>query len=94
MDKDELKKRRKEAYQKAKAKRDADPRYQALKEEQKRRRKQQYRDLKEREKQKKIAEKLEREKKRDDEIAEEFNLSEQLERAKDFKFKLTLINSN
>lgn len=33
--KEELKKMRKEAYQKAKAKRDADPAYQALKEKQK-----------------------------------------------------------
>ncbi len=43
MDKEELRQKRKDAYQKAKAKRDADPKYQALKEKVKEARKAKYR---------------------------------------------------
>lgn len=43
MDKEQLRQKRKEAYQNAKAKRDADPRYQALKEKVKQERKAKYR---------------------------------------------------
>ncbi|MCA9508572.1 MAG: hypothetical protein KC505_09140 [Myxococcales bacterium] len=62
--KEELRQKRKEAYQKAKAKRDADPQFQALKEKMKEARKEKYRahrdkikKAKEEEKQKKRAEK-------------------------------------
>jgi hypothetical protein len=61
---EELRQKRKEAYQKAKAKRDEDPKYQALKEKYKRERKAQYRVVRDREravkqlaKQKRITEK-------------------------------------
>lgn len=50
MDKEELRKRRKEAYQNAKAKRDADPRYQAIKEKANAERKAKYREIKEQQK--------------------------------------------
>lgn len=50
MDKDELHQRRKEAYQQAKAKRDADPRYQALKEKANADRRKQYRAFKDQQK--------------------------------------------
>jgi hypothetical protein len=43
LSKEDLRQKRKEAYQKAKARRDADPRYQALKEKVKQERKDKYR---------------------------------------------------
>ncbi len=51
---------KKEAYQKAKAKRDADPRYQEFKERAKEQRKVQYRAIKERQKQEKLEAKQKR----------------------------------
>lgn len=60
MDKDELRQRRKEAYQQAKAKRDADPRYQALKEKANADRRAQYRTFKEQQKKAKREEKEKR----------------------------------
>lgn len=48
--KEELRQKRKEAYQKAKAKRDADPKYQAMKEQAKQARKDQYRAFRDRRK--------------------------------------------
>ena len=61
MDKEELRKKRKEAYQKAKAKRDADPKYQALKERMNEARRAKYRAFQE---QKKKAKEDERKRKR------------------------------
>jgi redox-sensitive bicupin YhaK (pirin superfamily) len=52
--KEELRQKRKEAYQRAKAKRDADPRYQALKEKIKQDRKNKYRVFKGQQKQAKL----------------------------------------
>lgn len=52
--KEELRQKRKEAYQKAKAKRDADPRYQALKEKVKQDRKDKYRAFQDQQKQAKL----------------------------------------
>jgi hypothetical protein len=52
--KENLRQKRKEAYQKAKAKRDADPRYQALKEKAKAERREKYRAFKEWQKQAKL----------------------------------------
>ena len=58
MTKEELKKRRKEVYQKAKARRDADPEYIALKEKQKESRQAQYQAIKAKRKQAKEEEQL------------------------------------
>ena len=53
LSKEELRQKRKEAYQKAKAKRDADPKYQALKEQVKAKRKAKYQAFKVEQKSKK-----------------------------------------
>lgn len=58
--KDELSQKRKEAYQKAKAKRDTDPRYQALKEKLKQDRKATYRAFKDKQKKAKLEAKQKR----------------------------------
>ena len=58
--KEELRQRRKEAYQKAKAKRDADPRYQAMKEKAKLDRRAAYQKFKEQQKSAKLEEKQKR----------------------------------
>ena len=54
MDKEQLRKWRQEAYQKAKARREADPRYQELKERAKEQRRAQYRAYKDAKMQKKL----------------------------------------
>jgi hypothetical protein len=54
LSKEELRQKRKEAYQKAKAKRDADPRYQALKEKVKQDRKEKYREFQDQQKKEKL----------------------------------------
>lgn len=58
--KDELRQKRKEAYQKAKAKRDADPRYQLMKEKVKEQRKAKYRAFKDQQKKEKLEAKQKR----------------------------------
>lgn len=58
--KEELRRRRKDAYQKAKALRDSDPHYQALKEQQKQERRAAYRALKEQRDHEKLRAKRER----------------------------------
>lgn len=68
MDKESLRKARKEAYQKAKAMRDADPKYQAIKEKAKADRRAQYKEFKEQQKQKKILDKQKRSAERDKEL--------------------------
>jgi hypothetical protein len=60
MTKEEIRQKRKEAYQQAKAKRDADPRYQALKEKVKEERKAKYRVFKDQQKKEKLAAKQKR----------------------------------
>lgn len=60
MTKEEQQKKRKEAYKRAKAKRDADPRYQALKEKIKQERKAKYQTIKEQMKQEKLLAKQKR----------------------------------
>lgn len=57
MNKEEISKKRKEAYEKAKRKRDADPRYQEMKEKFKQKRRDEYRAAKEKQKNKKLEEK-------------------------------------
>jgi hypothetical protein len=54
LNKEELRLRRKKAYQEAKAKRDADPKYQALKEKLKQDRKAKYRAIKDQMKKEKL----------------------------------------
>jgi hypothetical protein len=58
--KEELRQKRKEAYQRAKTKRDADPRYQALKEKAKAERRAKYRAFKDAQKQARLLAKQER----------------------------------
>lgn len=58
--KEELRQKRKEAYQKAKEKRDADPHYQALREKAKTARREAYRAFKEQQKNIKLEEKRKR----------------------------------
>lgn len=58
MDKEQLRQKRKEAYQQAKAKRDADPRYQALKEKIKQERRAKYQAMREKNKNEKRKAKL------------------------------------
>jgi type III secretory pathway component EscR len=60
MTKEELRQKRKEAYQQAKAKRDADPRYQQLLEKVKEKRKAKYRAFKDQQKKEKIEAKQKR----------------------------------
>jgi hypothetical protein len=60
MTKEELRQKRKEAYQQAKAKRNADPRYQALKQRIKAERKAKYRALKDQQKKEKLEAKQKR----------------------------------
>lgn len=60
MTKEELRQKRKEAYQKAKAKRDADPRYQLLKEKVKQEQKAKYRAFKDQQKKEKLEAKQKR----------------------------------
>lgn len=57
LDKEQIRQKRKEAYKKAKAQRDADPKYQAMKEEAKQARRAKYRAIKDQEKIKKLEEK-------------------------------------
>jgi hypothetical protein len=54
LSKEEIRQKRKDAYQKAKAKRDADPRYQALKEKVKQDRKAKYRAFQDQQKRAKL----------------------------------------
>lgn len=71
MDKEQLRQKRKEAYQKAKARRDADPQYQALKEKMKQARKSRYSAFKKRQKEIKALDKQKR-------IEEKDNLLKQM----------------
>lgn len=79
-DKEQIRQKRKEAYQKAKAERDADPSYQALKEEAKQARKAKYRALKNQEKMKKLEEKKQRIAKKDAALMEFFISASELEK--------------
>jgi|HubBroStandDraft_6_1064221.scaffolds.fasta_scaffold1040291_1 hypothetical protein len=78
MNKEELKAKRKEAYQKAKEKRDLDPKYIALKEKARQERKAQYQEYKNKLKQEKEAERQKQKDLRDEEIAKEAGLFEKL----------------
>lgn len=78
MNKEELKAKRKEAYQKAKAVRDNDPVYLAKKERARLMRKEQYRAFRNKIKEEKLADKKALQKARDEEIAKAAGLFEQL----------------
>lgn len=94
MDKDELKKRRREAYQKAKARRDADPRYQELKEKIKQQRKAHYRALKDKRKQAKEAEKQQQQAQKEETLKQFFITAKELEETQTLgKIIVTSINS-
>lgn len=78
MDKEEIKARRKEAYQQAKKQREEDPSYQAMKEKAKAMRKEQYQAFKKKIKDSKQQAKKARQAERDEELAKALGLFEQL----------------
>lgn len=78
MTKEEIKAKRKEAYLRAKAQRDNDPNYLALKEKLKIARRAKYRAYVEKQKAKIEALRIKRQQMRDDELAESFGLKEKL----------------
>ncbi|MCA9508277.1 MAG: hypothetical protein KC505_07655 [Myxococcales bacterium] len=79
MDKEKLKALRKAAYQKAKADRENDPEYQAMKAKVKEERKARYKAYKQQLKDAKEAARIERQRKKDQELMEIFNLKEKLQ---------------
>lgn len=83
--KEALQKMRKEAYQKAKAKRDADPAYQALKEKQKLERKTKYQAFKAEQKEAKLAAKRKKQEEKDAALMETVTMASTL------KTNLTLL---
>lgn len=77
--KEEIRQKRKEAYQKAKAKRDADPRYQALKEKIKQDRKAKYQAYRNKIRKEKEAEEQKRRASKDEALKAFFVLASELE---------------
>ncbi len=78
MDKEQLKAMRKAAYQKAKAARDNDPEYQAMKTKVKEEQRARYRALKQKIKDEKEAARIERQRVKDELLMEAFGLKERL----------------
>ncbi len=79
MDKEQIKALRKAAYQKAKAARDNDPEYQAMKAKANEERRARYKAHKEKLKSAKEADRLERQRKKDEALMEAFGLKEKLQ---------------
>lgn len=79
MDKEHIKAVRKAAYQKAKAARDNDPEYQAMKAKAKEERQSRYKAHKEKLKNAKEAQRLERQREKDEALMEAFGLKEKLQ---------------
>lgn len=84
MSKEEIKEKRKKLYQELKAKRDNDPEYVAMKQKAKKERQKKYQEYKEQIKAQKNAEKEQRQKQKDQVLADMFDLTP----------KLKLIKSN